>query len=169
MNDARPVLSLVVAVAENGVIGRAGRLPWHLPADLRHFKTLTMGKPLLMGRRTWESLPGVLPGRRHIVLTRTPGYRAPGCAVVHSMVEALASAGDVAELMVIGGAGLFAETLPLARRIYLTRVHAAPQGDTFFPPFDPGQWREIERLHRPADEKNPYACTFTTLERSAGG
>lgn len=167
MEPEAPVLSLVVAVADNGVIGRGGGLPWHLPADLRRFKALTMGKPMLMGRRTWESLPGLLPGRAHIVLTRTPGYEAPGCTVVGSLEEALEVAGDVPELMVIGGAGLFAETLPRARRIHLTRVHASVDGDTFFPRYDPAQWRETAREHRGADERNAYACTFITLERAS--
>lgn len=167
MDPEPPVLSLVVAVADNDVIGRGGGLPWHLPADLRRFRALTMGKPMLMGRRTWESLPGLLPGRRHIVLTRTPGYEAPGCTVVGSLEEALETAGDAPELMVIGGAGLFAETLPRARRIHLTRVHASVDGDTFFPRYDPAQWRETAREHREADERNPYACTFITLERAS--
>jgi dihydrofolate reductase len=167
MDPEPPVLSLVVAVADNDVIGRGGGLPWHLPADLRRFRALTMGKPMLMGRRTWESLPGLLPGRRHIVLTRTPGYEAPGCTVVGSLEEALEAAGDAPELMVIGGAGLFAETLPRARRIHLTRVHASVDGDTFFPRYDPAQWRETAREHREADERNPYACTFITLERAS--
>lgn len=168
MGPETPVLSLVVAVADNAVIGRGGGLPWHLPADLRHFKVLTMGKPMLMGRRTWESLPGLLPGRTHIVLSRTPGYQAPGCTVVGSLEQALQAAGDAPELMVIGGAALFAETLPRARRLYLTRIHATIEGDTFFPPYDPSQWRETAREHREADERNPYACTFITLERVGG-
>ena len=163
----RPILALIVAVADNGVIGRGNALPWRLPADLAHFKRLTLDKPILMGRRTWESLPGLLPRRRHIVLTRDPAYSAPGCQVVTSLEAAIEAAGSVPELMVIGGAQLYAETLPLARRLYLTRVHARPQGDVHFPDWDRGGWREVARSERPADGTNPYPLTFETLERAS--
>ena len=152
-------------MAENRVIGRDNGLPWHLPADLKHFKALTMGKPMLMGRRTWESLPGPLPGRPHLVLTRDPHYRAAGCTVVHSLDEALDAAGDVPELMVIGGAALYAQTLPLAMRLELTLVHAVVEGDALFPVYRPADWRETAREPYAADGTNAWAYTFVTLNR----
>jgi dihydrofolate reductase len=161
----RPLLCLIAAVADKGVIGRGNALPWHLPADLAHFKRLTLDKPILMGRRTWESLPGLLPGRRHLVLTRNPHYRAPGATLVGSVDSAIAAAAGSAELMVVGGAELYAETLPRADRLYLTLVHAEIEGDARFPDWDPSDWQEIERTERPADGRNPIALSFLTLER----
>lgn len=161
-----PRLALVAAVADNGVIGRGNRLPWHLPADLAHFKRLTLDKPILMGRRTWESLPGLLPRRRHLVLTRDPAYRAEGCTLVHSLDEAIAAAGAVPELLIIGGAALYAEALPRVGRLYLTRVHAAVEGDTQFPAWDPADWIEMERVEHPADGGNCFPMTFLTLDRA---
>lgn len=163
-----PRLALVAAVAENGVIGRGNRLPWHLPADLAHFKRLTLDKPILMGRRTWESLPGLLPRRRHLVLTRDPAYRAEGCILVHSLNEAIAAAGAAPELLIIGGAALYAEALPRADRLYLTLVHAEIEGDTHFPPWDPADWGQTERVEHPADARNPFPMTFLTLDRVPG-
>lgn len=165
MTESQPQLCLVVAVADNGVIGHRNRLPWHLPADLAHFKRITLGKPILMGRRTWESLPGLLPQRHHIVLTRDPDYRAEGCTLVASLEEAIAAAGDAPELMVVGGAALFAQTLPLANRLYLTQVHAQAEGDIRFPTWDPADWQEISRVERAADERNPLPMTFLVLQR----
>jgi len=162
-----PRISIIAALAENRVIGRDNRLPWHLPADLGRFKALTMGKPMLMGRRTWESLPGPLPGRPHLVLTRDPDYRADGCRIVHSLKEALEAADDAPELMVIGGAELYAQALPLADRLYLTLIQASPDGDAFFPEYDPGDWREIGREDHPPGGRNPYRYSFLTLERCA--
>ncbi len=159
-----PMISLIVAMAENRVIGLDNRLPWRLSADLKRFKALTLGKPMLMGRRTWESLPGLLPGRQHIIVTSDKDYHAEGCSVVHAIDDALLAAGDVAEVMVIGGAALYKQMLPLAQRIYLTLVHAVIKGDTFFPEYDRAAWREIERESHPADERNPYPYTFLTLE-----
>jgi dihydrofolate reductase len=161
-----PEIALIAAVADNGVIGQGNALPWHLPADLAHFKRLTLDKPILMGRRTWESLPGLLPRRRHIVLTRDPLYRADGCTLVGSVEAAIAAAGDVPELCVVGGADLYAQTLPLAARLYLTRVHVQPDGDTRFPQWDPREWQELARTEHPADAKNPIAMTFLTLVRA---
>jgi dihydrofolate reductase len=160
-----PVVSLVVAMAENRVIGRDNRMPWHLPADLAHFKALTMGKPIIMGRLTWESLPGLLPGRRHIVLTHDRGYSAPGVTLVHSLAEALDAAGAVDEVMVVGGARLYAEALPLADRIYLTLVHGVFEGDARFPAIDPAEWIETSREHHAPDDRNPCPYTFLTLRR----
>ncbi|MGH8259422.1 MAG: dihydrofolate reductase [Steroidobacteraceae bacterium] len=159
-------ISLIVAVAENDVIGRAGGLPWHLSDDLKRFKALTMGKPMLMGRKTFESIGRPLPGRTSLVLTRTAGWAAPaGAIVVTSMPEAIERTRDAPELAVIGGAEVFRLALPHARRIDLTRVHARVDGDTFFPPLDPREWRECSREEHPADERNAYATTFSVLER----
>jgi len=149
----------------NRVIGRDNRLPWHLPADLRHFKAVTMGKPMIMGRRTWESLPGLLPGRRHIVVTRDRGYRAEGAELAHSLEEAIATAGAVEEVMIVGGGHLYAQALPLADRLYLTLVETDVEGDTFFPALDASQWHEVASEAHPADDKNPVPYRFRRLER----
>lgn len=167
-----PILSLIAAMDRDGVIGRDNRLPWRLPADLRHFRQLTLDRPILMGRRTWESLPGLLPRRRHIVVTRDPHYPAPGCEVVNSPEAALALAGDVPEVLVIGGAELYRALLGQARRLYLTLIDASFPGDTHFPAWDPAEWREIAREAHPADAENPHPYAFVTLERrevGAGG
>ncbi len=159
-------LFLIVAAAHGGVIGVDGRLPWHIPADLKRFKALTMGKPMVMGRKTFDSLPGLLPGRRHIVLTRDKGWRAEGAEVAHDLDAALALAGLGAgpgEVAVIGGAEIFALALPRAGRIELTEVDAAIPGDTVLPPFGP-DWRETAREgHAPDGGRPGYA--FVTLER----
>ena len=143
---------LVAAVAANGVIGRTGQLPWHLPEDLRHFKRLTLGHPIIMGRRTWESLGDLLPGREHIVVTRTPGYEAAGAAVAGSLDAALALCAGEPVVFVIGGRELFAEALPLAAGLVITEIHRDYQGDTWFPPYDRSRWRETQREpHTAAD------------------
>ena len=166
MSPTRPAVTLVVARARNGVIGRDGALPWHLPADLKRFKALTTGTAMVMGRKTFDSLPGLLPGRPHIVLTRDTGWQAPGAEVVHSSQEALAAAGET-PVSIIGGAEIFALFLPLADRIELTDVLADVQGDTVMPdPRDTGAWREVAREgHEAADPRPAFA--FVTLERSA--
>jgi dihydrofolate reductase len=161
----RPPISLLVARSLNGVIGRDNALPWRLPADLKRFKALTMGKPILMGRRTFESIGRALPGRVNLVLTGNPQWRAPGAVVVHDLDEAFARAGDVTELVVIGGAALFTLLLPVAERIYLTDVHATLSGDTHFPALAPAEWREVEQIGYPADAEHAYGMTFRTLER----
>jgi dihydrofolate reductase len=158
-------VSLIVAMAQNGVIGRGNGLPWKLPEDLRRFKAATMGKPLLMGRKTYESIGRPLPGRLNIVLTRDRTWSAPGVSVVHTVEEALRAAGDARELMVIGGAEVYRLVMPFARRIYLTHVHAEVPGDTYFPAFDPTQWVDVECDAHPADERNAFPLTFMTLER----
>jgi dihydrofolate reductase len=160
-----PLVSIVAAMSDNRVIGRGNRLPWHLPADLAHFKRLTLEKPIVMGRRTWESLPGLLPRRTHIVVTRDPSYRAEGCILVGSPQESIVAVGDAPEIMVIGGATLYRDMLPMARRMYLTRVAALLEGDVFFPDWDPSCWREVSREERHRDEHNHYDLTFLTLER----
>ena len=162
----QPQISLIAAVAENGVIGRENQLPWRLPADLQHFKKLTIGKPIVMGRLTWESLPGVLPQRKHIVVTRNLAYQAEGAVVVHSVSAALAEAGNVEEVMIIGGGRFYAEALPLVNRVYLTRIHQVFEGDAFFPELEKG-WIVLDQQDFQADQKNPYNYSFLTLERSA--
>lgn len=167
--DAGVILTLVVARADNGVIGLDGRLPWHLPADLRHFKRLTVGKPVVMGRRTFESIGKPLPGRHNIVLTRGV-WTAAGVTVVSNLAEAVAAAGlqqgaRPEEIMIIGGAAVYAEALPSARRVYLTEVHAAPEGDTVLPPFDRAVWHETDRVDHAGDGDAP-GYSFVTLERS---
>jgi dihydrofolate reductase len=160
------VISLIVAVAANRVIGRDNKLPWRLPNDLRRFRALTMGKPLVMGRKTYESIGRPLDGRHNIVVSRNPDYRAEGCTVVHSPEAALAAAAGAAELFVIGGAELYAQFLPQAHRLYLTLVHAHVAGDTYFPPIVESQWREIEREEHQADGRHAYAYSLLVLERS---
>ena len=159
----RPFITLVVARAENGVIGRDGGLPWHLSEDLKRFKALTMGKPMVMGRRTFNSLPRLLPGRRHIVLTRDSDWRAEGAETARDPANALAIA-NCPELSVIGGAEIFRLFLPLADRIELTEVHARPDGDTFLPAFDAAEWQETGREAHPAQHGQP-AFSFVTLDR----
>ena len=153
-------ISLILARADNGVIGSNGGLPWRLPADLKRFKALTMGKPMIMGRKTFESFPAPLPGRRHIVLTRRADWSAPGAELAHTPGQALRLAGG--EAAVIGGAEVFALLLDRAERIDLTEVHAAPEGDTIVPPFI--GWREIAREDHPAEGERP-AYSFVTLVR----
>jgi len=165
MTTRRPLVSIVAAMSENQVIGHRNRLPWHLPADLVRFKGLTLNKPIIMGRRTWESLPGPLPQRTHIVVTRNSSYKAQGCTLVGSPTEAIAAAGSAPELMVIGGAGIYRDMLPLARRMYLTLVAATLEGDAFFPDWDRTCWREITREERRHDAHNRYDLVFVTLER----
>ncbi len=161
-----PGLTLIAALARNRVIGRDNRLPWRLPADLRFFKQTTMGKPLLMGRLTWESIGRPLPGRRMIVLSRAPGYHAPGCIVIHSLAEALPAAGGVPEIMVIGGASVYAQSLPLAERLYLTQVETDLPGDAWFPEWDARDWRlDWEEAHL-ADAEHAWPYRFQRWERA---
>ena len=157
---------IVVARAQNGTIGKDGALPWHIPADLKRFKALTMGSAMVMGRKTFESLPGLLPGRRHIVLTRDRNWRAEGADVAHDVEDALALAGEDSRLSVIGGADIFALFLPLATRIELTEIMADYVGDTAMPdPRRSGAWVETYRAHEPADGGRP-PYRFITLKRA---
>ncbi len=153
---------------EERTIGRGNALPWHLPADLRHFKSVTMGKPIVMGRRTFESIGRALPGRHNIVITRNREFSAAGCTVVHSFGEALEAAGG-GELMVIGGAELFRELLPRVDRIHLTLIHHRFGGDTHFPELDPAVWQEVRRTDCQADDRNPHPYSFAVLERVRDG
>lgn len=152
-------------MGRNRVIGKHNTLPWRLPADMRHFRRVTMGKPVLMGRKTFESLGKPLAGRANIIITHDLTYSAAGCRVVHSVAEALAAAAISAEVMVLGGADIFVQFLPHAARMYLTYVHGDFDGDAFFPAFDAGAWMETERTDLAADAENPYVCSFVTLER----
>jgi dihydrofolate reductase len=170
-------ISLLVAAADNDVIGRDNALPWRLPDDLKRFKALTMGKPMLMGRKTFESIGKALPGRTSIVLTRSKSWgrnamnallsSGGGVIVVNSLDEALKRVGDASELAVIGGAEIYKLALPKANRIYLTRVHTNAEGDVKLPPITMSEWREVERIEHPADEKHEFAMTFLTLDRVA--
>ena len=159
------ILTLVVAMADNRVIGHQGGMPWHLPADLRYFRHTTLGKPIVMGRRTHEAIGRPLPGRHNIVISTKPGYRAEGCTVVTSLEAALAAAGEAPEVMLIGGGQLYRQVLPRADRIHLTEVHARPEGDVTFPELDPAEWRETHREAHPADAHNPHPYDFVVLER----
>lgn len=158
-------LSLVAAMDRNRLIGAGDRLPWRLPADLAHFKRLTLGKPVLMGRRTFESIGRPLPERHNIVVTRDRGFRAEGCTVAHSLDAGLAAAAPAPEVMVIGGASVYAQCLARAGRMYLTRIDAELEGDTFFPAWDPAEWREVERREFQPDARNAYPYRFEVLER----
>lgn len=158
-------VSVIVAASANNVIGVDGGLPWRLPEDLRRFKELTMGKPMIMGRLTYESIGKALPGRRSIILTRQVDYEAKDCDVVTSVDAAIAAAGDAAELMVIGGGKVYEQLLPMSDRVYLTRVHTAIDGDTFFPELDPIEWRSISKEEFPATADRQYGFTVETLER----
>ena len=166
-------VSIIVAAAENGVIGRAGRLPWRIPTDLKHFRQLTLGKPMIMGRKTYESIGRPLDGRDTIVVTRRADLRPAGVHAAHTLDQALEIATELAhgraadEIMVIGGTEVFAAAVALAGRIYLTRVHGRPEGDTFWPELPAGTWREVGRRSPPQGPEDDYACTLLVLERHA--
>jgi dihydrofolate reductase len=160
-----PLVSLLVAATENGVIGRDNGMPWQLPDDLKHFKALTLGKPVLMGRKTFDSIGKPLPGRTNLVLTRVANWAVPGAAAVPDLDAALRAAGAAAELVVAGGAQVYALALPRASRIYLTRIHAVIEGDTRLPDFDLSAWYETSRELHPADARHAYAMSFITLAR----
>lgn len=161
----KPDIVFYLARADNGVIGSDGAIPWRIPGELGRFKRMTMGKPMVMGRKTFESLPGLLPGRRHIVLTRDQSWSAEGAEVAHDIEATLARAGDVPEVAVIGGAEIFAMFEPRADAVELTEVHAGIEGDAIVPPFDPQAWREVSREDHPAADGVP-AYSFVRLERT---
>lgn len=164
---AAPRVALIVAMTDDGVIGREGQLPWRLPEDLRRFKAATLGKPVIMGRKTYESIGRPLPQRHNIVLTRQSNFTVADATVtvVPTLEAALHAAGEVAEVMIIGGAEIYRLALPLTQRILLTRVHAAVSGDTHFPTLDSSSWRVVTAERYPADDKHAYAMTFEELER----
>ena len=159
------MISIIVAASINNVIGVGGELPWRLSSDLKRFKALTMGKPIVMGRLTHESIGRALPGRQNIIITRQADYEAAGCDVVDSPEAAIRAAGDAEEIMVIGGGHIYEEFLPLADRIYLTRVQAIIDGDAFLPELDENSWRPIAREDHAANEANDHDSVFMTLER----
>lgn len=158
-------LTIVVAMSTNNVIGRHGGMPWHLPEDLRRFRRLTMGKPILMGRRTFDSIGGALPGRRNIVISRQPDLDVDGCELAASPDAALSLVEGSDEVMIIGGAYIYREMLPRTDRIERTRIHATIEGDTFFPELHPDDWRVVSAEEYPAGELRPLGFTFETLER----
>jgi dihydrofolate reductase len=158
------IISIIAALDRNRAIGKQGGMPWYLPADLARFKSLTMGHPILMGRKTHASIGKALPGRRNIVITRDAGYAAPGCEIAGSLEDALRLAGEE-EAFVIGGGEIYGQALPLARKLYLTRIDAAFDADTFFPEFDESAWRIVSREAHAPDEKNSHPFEFVVLER----
>ena len=160
-------LSLIAAVAENGVIGTGGDLPWHLPADLKAFKRRTVGHTIIMGRKTYDSIGRPLPRRRSIVLTRRKGYASEGVEVAGSLEEALEMVQGEEEVFVVGGGEIYRQALPSADRLYLTRVHATPEGEVTFPPFDPTAWTLVEETPHPSDERHAHGFSFRTYERSS--
>lgn len=165
-------IALIVAMAQNRVIGKDNRMPWHLPEDLRYFKRVTLGKPVVMGRNTFESIGKPLVQRPNIIISRNSDYRVDGATVVHSLDAALMLGQSLLqhaddELMIIGGAQIYAQALPLAQRLYLTEVHAEPEGDACFPAFERSHWVEVARESHAACERNPYAYDFLVLDRKA--
>ena len=161
-------ISLIAAMTRNRVIGYQNRMPWHLPADLQHFKAITLGKPIIMGRKTFESIGKPLPNRQNIVLTRSienlNGYSMGEACLAPTLDQALALAEPQTEIMIIGGSELFQQALPLASRMYLTLIDVELEGDTFFPEWNPAEWHEIEREDHEPDDKNLYQYSFVTLD-----
>ncbi len=159
------LLSLIVAIDQKGVIGMDDAIPWRISSDMKHFKLITMGKPIVMGRKTHESIGRALPGRENIVITRDENYSTEGCTVLHSLNEALDHCSPAAEVIIIGGRNIYRQTLDKADRIYLTQVHADVMGDVFFPVFDMTEWTEVEREDFQPDSKNGHPFSFLKLER----
>lgn len=165
--NAQPPISAILAMSENRVIGHQNHLPWYLPADLKYFKRMTTGHPILMGRKTYESIGRPLPHRTNIILTRNPAFNAPGCIVVTSMQEAIQhAAANNKDIFIIGGADVYKQCMSYISRIYLTIVHASFEGDVFFPELNKGEWKEIEAHTHAPDSDNAYAYTFLVLERT---
>jgi dihydrofolate reductase len=158
-------LALIVAKDQQGLIGKDNDLPWQLSADLHYFKKVTMGKPIIMGRNTHESIGRALPGRKNIIITKDQQYTAEGCFIVHSIKDALTECEDAEEAMVMGGASLYTQLLPQADKLYLTLVHANLEGDTWFPQWHPEQWQQISREDHPADDKNEYPYSFIVYQK----
>jgi len=161
------IISLIAAMGEGRAIGIENRLPWRLPADMKHFRAHTMGKPILMGRKTFDSIGKPLPGRTNIVVSQDPDFHPEGVTVARSIAEALLAGGEAEEIMVIGGASFYAQLLPRAQRLYITEIHHDFAGDAFFPAWNPGEWREIAREDHSADGENSYSYSFVTLVRDA--
>lgn len=167
MNHSKPVLSAIAAAAENRVIGKDNKMPWHMPADLKHFKTLTSGHPVLMGRKTYESIGKPLPNRTNIIMTRDMNYSAPDCIIVNTVEAAVSMADELEmdEIFVIGGAEVYRQLLSQIQRIYLTEIHHQFEGDAYFPELNPDEWKEVSRERHAADENNKYDYSFVVLER----
>lgn len=161
-------ISAIFAMSKNRVIGRNNQLPWHLPADLKHFKTVTMGKPILLGRKTYQSIGHALPGRCNVVITHDTSFQAPGCVVAHSTATALDAVAYSDEVFVIGGALLYQQMLPRTQRLYMTLVDHVFEGDAFFPEFDMNEWLEVDRADFLPDENNQYSYSFIILDRKQG-
>ncbi len=161
----KPLISIIVAMANNRVIGKNNKLPWYLPADLQHFKKLTLRKTIIMGRLTWESLPGLLPQRKHIVITRNKDYKAEQVKRASSLKKAIEKAKQDREIMIIGGASIYKEALQIADRLYLTYIDAPFDGDTFFPEIDPKQWKKVAVEQHLKDNKNRWNYEFVTYHR----
>jgi dihydrofolate reductase len=159
------MISIIAAIASNGVIGRAGGLPWHMPTDLKRFKRVTMGHHLLVGRKTWDEVGKPLPGRTLVVITRDRKFRLDGAIVTHSLEDALQATGNDGEVFIAGGGEIYRQALPVAQRMYLTLIHAEVDGDTLFPEFDEDEWEIVEREDHDADEKNEYPFSFVVYER----
>lgn len=161
------LISIIVAMDDDGVIGVEGGLPWRLSSDLKHFKAITMGKPIIMGRKTHESIGRPLPGRENIILTRDKTYQAEGCTVLYSLDDLFMHCRYHDEVMITGGAELYKQFLPRAKLIYLTEVHTQVNGDTFFPSYNADEWEEIDRQDFKADEKNEYDYSFVVLQKNS--
>ncbi|MCO6496511.1 MAG: dihydrofolate reductase [Chitinophagaceae bacterium] len=161
------ILSHIVAASENNVIGTGGGMAWSLPDDFKYFKNTTWGFPIIMGRKTFESMENDLKGRINIVVTRDPSWSAPGTTVVHSVEEGIEKAkeADTKEIFIIGGGKIFAETISIVNRIYITRIHAQIEGDTHYPEFSTDEWERVSAREHPIDEKHKYAFTFEVWER----
>ena len=159
------IISIIAGMDQNRLIGQGNRLPWTLPADMKHFRQHTLGKPVLMGRKTFESIGKPLPKRTNIILTNDHDYQATGCIVTHSIEEAMDTASGSKEIMIIGGASIYELFLPRADRLYLTCIHGCFEGDVYFPPFDLTDWHEVKRIDRQPDAKNPHPYSFLFLHR----
>lgn len=158
---------MIAAMDKNGLIGNGPDIPWQLPSDRRHFRNMTLGKPIVMGRKTFETLKRPLGKRHNIILTRNTAYNTPkGCTVVHSVADVLKSCAGAREIMICGGAPVYEAFLPYAHRLYLTQIHATFEGDVYFPTFDKSTWEEVKRIDSEPDEKNPYPYSFLFLEKS---
>lgn len=165
MKKTNAAVSLIWAMAKNRVIGNHNTLPWHLPADLRHFRDTTTGHCIIMGRKNYESIGRPLPNRNNIILTNNPSFEAAGCIVVHCIEQALQQCREE-EIFIIGGAEIYRLFLPLAQRLYITEIDAEADGDTFFPEYDTQEWQETERRSYHSDEKNPYSYSFVKYQRT---
>jgi len=159
------VISIIVAMGKNQVVGIKNKLPWDLPADMEHFRKMTEGKPIIMGQRTFESIGKALPGRTNIIITFDKDYSPAGCIVAHSIEEAIEAAKDFPEVMICGGVSIYRQFLPLADRMYLTLIEGDFEGDAFFPEFNWNDWHEVERIENQPDKENPYPYSFVNLQR----